>query len=79
LPAARTRPVTSISRTFRGSGLRDRSGRLPSVPRIITPELVEAYSLCPRKAFLLMMGAANPGPHDYELVVPQTGGKFLDR
>jgi predicted RecB family nuclease len=37
---------------------------------IITSDLVEAYSLCPRKAFLLMTGAqANPGPHDYELIV----------
>ncbi len=31
----------------------------------ITSELVEAYSLCPRKAFLLMAGTANPGPHEY--------------
>src|SRR6266852_3540834 len=36
----------------------------------ITAELVEAYALCPRKAFLLMAGTgANPGPHDYELVI----------
>jgi len=36
----------------------------------ITSDLVEAYSLCPRKAFLLMAGTgANPGPHDYELVI----------
>jgi predicted RecB family nuclease len=36
----------------------------------ITSDLVEAYSLCPRKAFLLMAGTgANPGPHGYELVV----------
>jgi predicted RecB family nuclease len=38
--------------------------------RPITPDLVEAYSLCPRKAFLLMTGATpRPGPHDYEVVV----------
>jgi predicted RecB family nuclease len=38
--------------------------------KTITSNLVEAYSLCPRKAFLLMAGAAaSPGPHDYELVV----------
>jgi predicted RecB family nuclease len=38
--------------------------------RPITPDLVEAYSLCPRKAFLLMTGAIpRPGPHDYEVVV----------
>jgi len=38
--------------------------------RPITADLVEAYSLCPRKAFLLMTGAtASPGPHDYEVVV----------
>jgi predicted RecB family nuclease len=36
----------------------------------ITSDLVEAYSLCPRKAFLLMAGSeANPGPPDYELAV----------
>lgn len=36
----------------------------------ITTDHVEAYSLCPRKAFLLMSGAAaDPGPHDYEVVV----------
>jgi predicted RecB family nuclease len=38
--------------------------------KTLTSDLVEAYSLCPRKAFLLMAGTeANPGPHDYELVV----------
>jgi predicted RecB family nuclease len=31
----------------------------------ITTDLVEAYSLCPRKAFLLMAGEPNPGPHEY--------------
>jgi predicted RecB family nuclease len=36
----------------------------------IASHLVEAYSLCPRKAFLLMAGTgANPGPHDYELAI----------
>jgi predicted RecB family nuclease len=40
------------------------------MPQIITSHLVEAYSLCPRKAFLLMTGAgSNPGPHEYELAV----------
>src|SRR5262249_34511526 len=44
-------------------------GRL-AVTKTITADLVEAYSLCPRKAFLLMTGATmNPGPHDYELVI----------
>src|SRR5262249_688887 len=33
--------------------------------RTITADLVEAYSLCPRKAFLLMIGESNPGPHEY--------------
>ena len=38
--------------------------------KTITSDLVEAYSLCPRKAFLLMTGATtDPGPHDYELVI----------
>ncbi len=36
----------------------------------ISSELIEAFSLCPRKAFLLMTGAtASPGPHDYEMVI----------
>src|SRR5688572_8511983 len=40
--------------------------------RSITTDHVEAYSLCPRKAFLLMTGAmTDPGPHDYELVVQE--------
>jgi predicted RecB family nuclease len=40
------------------------------VTTLITSDLVEAFSLCPRKAFLLMTGATtNPGPHDYELVI----------
>ncbi|MGZ3380373.1 MAG: TM0106 family RecB-like putative nuclease [Isosphaeraceae bacterium] len=38
--------------------------------KTITSDLVEAYSLCPRKAFLLMTGAtADPGPHGYELLI----------
>jgi hypothetical protein len=38
--------------------------------KTITSDLVEAYSLCPRKAFLLMTGATTgPGPHDYELLI----------
>jgi predicted RecB family nuclease len=38
--------------------------------RPITADHVEAYSLCPRKAFLLMAeAAASPGPHNHELVV----------
>ena len=36
----------------------------------ITADLVEAYSLCPRKAFLLMTGETPElGPHDYELFI----------
>jgi predicted RecB family nuclease len=36
----------------------------------VTSEFVEAFSLCPRKAFLLMTEAtASPGPHDYEAVI----------
>jgi predicted RecB family nuclease len=31
----------------------------------ISTDLVEAYSLCPRKAFLLMAKEPNPGPHEY--------------
>jgi hypothetical protein len=40
------------------------------VTETITSGFVEAYSLCPRKAFLLMTGATtNPGTHGYELVI----------
>lgn len=35
----------------------------------ISSELIEAFSLCPRKAFLLMMAPASPSPHDYEVVI----------
>jgi hypothetical protein len=36
----------------------------------ISSELIEAFSLCPRKAFLLMTRAtASPGPHEYEMGV----------
>jgi predicted RecB family nuclease len=47
------------------------SSEVPTVMRDkISSELIEAFSLCPRKAFLLMTGAtANPGPHDYEVVI----------
>lgn len=31
----------------------------------ITSNLVEAYSQCPRKAFLMMTGVANPGAHEH--------------
>jgi predicted RecB family nuclease len=52
----------------RGSG--PAKGEQAMTNTIITSDLVEAYSLCPRKAFLLMVGSgANPAPHDYELVV----------
>jgi len=34
------------------------------MPRTITTDLVEAYSLCPRKAFLLMAGEPHPEPHE---------------
>jgi predicted RecB family nuclease len=37
----------------------------------ITTDLVEAYSLCPRKAFLLMAGTPNPGPHEYVRMIDE--------
>src|SRR6516164_11617351 len=38
--------------------------------KTITTDLVEAYCVCPRKAFLLMAGTTtNPGPHTYLLAV----------
>jgi predicted RecB family nuclease len=36
-----------------------------AMKQTITTDLVEAYSLCPRKAFLLMAGEPNLGPHEY--------------
>jgi predicted RecB family nuclease len=33
--------------------------------QIITIDVVKAYSLCPRKAFLMMTSVANPGSHEY--------------
>ncbi|HBI44060.1 MAG TPA: IS66 family transposase [Planctomycetales bacterium] len=39
--------------------------------RTITADLVEAYSLCPRKAFLLMAGEPNPGPHEYVWMIDE--------
>src|SRR5438270_4578641 len=36
-----------------------------AMKQIVTTDLVEAYSLCPRKAFLLMAGEPNAGPHEY--------------
>src|SRR5262245_26116013 len=45
------------------------------MPQIITSDLVEAYSLCPRKAFLTMAGTTpEPGPHEYELLVREQAG-----
>ncbi len=38
---------------------------------IITVGLVEAYSLCPRKAFLLMAGEPNPGPHEFVRMIDE--------
>lgn len=37
----------------------------------VTTELVEAYSLCPRKAFLLMAAEPNPGPHEYVQIIDE--------
>lgn len=39
--------------------------------QIITPNFVESYSLCPRKAFLLMAGASNLGPHEYVQIIDE--------
>jgi predicted RecB family nuclease len=39
--------------------------------RTITADLVEAYSLCPRKAFLLMAGEPKPGPHEYVRMIDE--------
>jgi predicted RecB family nuclease len=39
--------------------------------RTITTNIVEAYSLCPRKAFLLLAGEPNPGPHEYVRMIDE--------
>jgi predicted RecB family nuclease len=39
--------------------------------RIITADLVEAYSLCPRKAFLLLAGEPHSGPHEYMRLIDE--------
>src|SRR4051812_20405497 len=41
-----------------------------AMAKTITSDFVEAFSLCPRKAFLLMTGASpDPGSHEYELLI----------
>ena len=37
----------------------------------ITSEIVEAYSLCPRKAFLLLRGEAERDPHEYVSLIEE--------
>ncbi len=37
----------------------------------ITSEIVEAYSLCPRKAFLLLRGEARRDPHEYASLIEE--------
>ena len=39
--------------------------------KIIASDFVEAYSLCPRKAFLLMAREPNPGPHEYVRMIDE--------
>ena len=41
----------------------------------ITPELVTGYSLCPRKAYLLMRGDSTAPPHDYVDVLDRDRAK----
>ena len=47
----------------------------------ITTDVVEAYSLCPRKAFLLMAKESSPGPHEYEQITDEraTAGRQVHR
>ena len=37
----------------------------------ITSDLVEAYSQCPRKAFLMMTGIARPEAHEYVRIIDE--------
>src|SRR5262245_15528133 len=47
--------------------------------RPITSDHIEAYSFCPRKAFLLITEAAtNPGPHAYELFTQEKAAANRD-
>ena len=39
------------------------------MPKPITPDVVVAYSLCPRKAYLLLCTEEHGVPHEYQLVV----------
>ncbi|NOT57910.1 MAG: TM0106 family RecB-like putative nuclease, partial [Deltaproteobacteria bacterium] len=44
----------------------------------LTPELVAAYSLCPRKAFLLLRGDAGDPPHEYVKLLDAHASKSLN-
>jgi predicted RecB family nuclease len=41
----------------------------------VTSELVEAYSHCPRKAFLMLRGEAESVPHEYERILKERAEK----
>ena len=44
----------------------------------ITPDLVEAYGLCRRKAFLLLRGDAGDAPHEYVRILDAHASSALD-
>ncbi len=68
--AARMRPATLGFRPGHGRSPAKHPRGHPAMTKTITSKLVEAFALCPRKAFLLMTGVtASPGPHDYEVVI----------
>src|SRR5579859_2161290 len=52
-------------------GTREASTGFQAMIKTITSDLVEAYSQCPRKAFLMMAGVANPGTHDYVQIIDE--------
>ena len=45
----------------------------------ITPELVVAYSLCPRKAFLMLRGDQAEHLHEYVNVIDRIAAQSRDR
>lgn len=51
----------------------------PEVYMVITPELVAAYSVCPRKAFLMLRGDQAESLHEYVSVIARIAADSRDR
>ncbi len=48
-------------------------------PRIISSELVEAISQCPRKAYFILNGSLDANSHEYEAIIEQRAGENRKR